>query len=369
MAEEILESEIVHKKKKLSKRKKIIIVVSTILVVLLLLIFLVVPYTASIVIYNSVFNQRYSSSTYLSYNIKEFEGLKSERYEFQSYDNETLVGYRYYTENTQACGVVVIAHGLGGGGHNNYMDVAYYFACNGFEVFAYDATGNDESGGDAITGLPQGLKDLSRAIEYLDEVPKLKDLPIFLWGHSWGGYCVANVLNFHPEVKAIVSMAGFNRSSDLLYAQGKDMVGGIMDFMLPFVNSYEEIMFGKYAKSTAMDGFAKSNAGAYIVHSADDKTVPIKYGYDVYYEKYASNDRFVFKKYEDKGHNEIYYSQEAIEYIKNFNAKFKEYFKGREITTAEREEYITNNLDRSVWCNLIDKDLFADIVEFYKSFI
>ncbi len=369
MEEEILENEAVPRKKKLSKRNKIIIIVSTILAFLLLLIFLIVPYSASIAIYKSVFNERYSSSTYLSYDIEEFEGLKADRHDFRSYDNETLVGYRYYTANIQPCGVVVIAHGFGGGGHNSYMDVAYYFARNGFDVFAYDATGNDESGGKAVKGLPQGVKDLSRAIEYLDEVPELKDLPIFLWGHSWGGYCVANVLNFHPEVKAIASMAGFNRSSDLLYAQGKEMVGGIMDFMLPYVNSYERTKFGKYAKVTAMDGFVKSNAGAYIVHSTDDNTVPIQYGYDIYYKKYANDDRFIFKKYEDKGHNEIYYSREAMEYIKNFNAEFKEYFNGREITDAEREEYITKNLDRSVWCDLIDKDLFADIVEFYKSYL
>ncbi len=367
MTEELLNSQIVPKKKKLSKRQKLIMIISALL--MLLIVFLVAPYTASIVIYNSVFNERYSSTTYLSYNIKEFEGLKADRHEFLSYDKKTLVGYRYYTENTQPCGVVVIAHGFGGGGHSNYMDVAYYFASNGFDVFAYDATGNDESGGDAVKGLPQGVKDLSRAIEFLNEVPELKDLPIFLWGHSWGGYCVANVLNFHPEVKAIVSMSGFNRSSDLLYAQGKEMVGDIMDFMLPYVNSYEKVMFGKYAKATAMDGFAKSNAGVYIAHSIDDTTVPIKYGYDIYYGKYANDKRFVFKKYEDKGHNEICYSKEAIEYIHNFNAQFKEYFNGREISATEREEYITNHLDRSVWCNLLDKALFGEIVDFYKSYL
>jgi len=369
MSEEIIESENVPKKKKLSKRNKIIIIVSAILVFLILVIFLIVPCSAAIAIYKSVFNQRYTSTAYLSYDIEEFEGLKADRHEFQSYDNETLVGYRYYTSNTQPCGVVVLAHGFGGGGHKNYMDVAYYFACNGFDVFAYDATGNDESGGKAVKGLPQGVKDLSRAIEFLDEVPELKDLPIFLWGHSWGGYSVANVLNFHPEVKAIASFAGFNRSSDLLYAQGKGIVGGIIDLMLPYVNAHEKTQFGKYATATAMDGFAKSNAGAYIVHSSVDDVVSIEYGYDVYYKKYANNDRFVFKKYEDKGHNEIFYSREAIEYIRNFNVKYNEYFNGREKTEAEREEYITNNLDRSVWCNLLDKELFADIVDFYKSYI
>ena len=38
-------------------------------------------------------------------------------------------------------GVVVIAHGLGGGGQNTYMDLADYFTSNGYLVFAYDVTG------------------------------------------------------------------------------------------------------------------------------------------------------------------------------------------------------------------------------------
>lgn len=286
---------------------------------LLLLIFLIVPYSVTIALYNSVFNKRYE--TVSEYKITDFDGLKAERYEFQSYDNETLVGYRYYTENTAPCGVVVLAHGIGTGGHNGYMSTIYYFACNGFDVFAYDATGNGESSGKSMKGIPQGLKDLNCAIDYLDKIDELKDLPIFLWGHSWGGYCVTNALNYHPEVKAVASVAGFNRSADLLYSQGKEMTGFIMDFIFPYVKSYEKLLFGSYAKSTAMDGFANSEAGVFIVHSKDDTVVPIQYGYDIYYEKYANDSRFVFRQYEDKGHNSV------------------------------------------------DDELFADIADFYKSYI
>lgn len=272
-------------------------------VLLFLLIFLIIPYSMTIVLYNSVFNKR--DETARTYRVTDFDGLKADRHEFQSYDDETLVGYRYYTEKAVPCGVVVLAHGIGTGGHNSYMNTIYYFACNGFDVFAYDATGHGESGGKSIKGIPQGLKDLNCAIDYLDEIDELKNLPVFLWGHSWGGYCVTNVLNYHPEVKAVVSVAGFNRSGDLLYSQGKEMTGFVMDFIFPYVKSYEKILFGSYAESTAMNGFANSDAGVFIVHSKDDTVVPIQYGYDIYYEKYSDNSRFVFRQYEDKGHNSI----------------------------------------------------------------
>lgn len=288
--------------KNLNKRKKIIIF-SLRLVFLVLLIFLIIPYSVTITVYNSIFNKRYETTS--AYKITEFDGLKADRYEFKSYDNETLVGYRYYTEQAEPCGIVVLAHGFNSGGQKSYMNITYYFACNGFDVFSYDATGNDESGGKSIKGIPQGLKDLSCAIDYLDEIDELKNLQIFLWGHSWGGYCVTNVLNYHPEVKAVVSVAGFNRSSDLLYSQGKEMIGGIINIILPYVRLHEKHLFDDYAKTTAMNGFANSDAGVFIIHSKDDTVVPIQYGYDIYYEKYADDSRFVFRQYEDKGHSSI----------------------------------------------------------------
>lgn len=293
-----LQRKILHKHKK-------IIILSSRLVFWALLIFLIVPYFVTIVFYTSIFHKRYETPSRLAYSITEFDGLQADRYEFQSYDYETLVGYRYYTEQAESYGVVVLAHGFGSGGHNGYMNVAYYFARNGFDVFAYDATGNDESGGKSTKGIPQGLKDLSCAIDFLHEIDELKALPIFLWGHSWGGYAVTTVLNYHPEVKAVVSVAGFNRSSDLLYSQGKEMIGGMIDFLFPYTKSYEKSLFGNYAEMTAMNGFANSDAGVFIVHSKDDTVVPIQYGYDIYYEKYANDKRFVFRQYEDKGHNSI----------------------------------------------------------------
>ena len=39
-----------------------------------------------------------------------------------------------------------------------------------------------------------------------------------------------------------------------------------------------------------------------IVHGAKDETVPIEYGYDTYYEKYGDDERFVFKRYDERTH-------------------------------------------------------------------
>ncbi len=217
--------------------------------------------------------------------------------------------------------------------------------------------------------MPQGVIDLCYAIDFVKGVEELKVLPIMLFGHSWGAYSVCAALNFHPEVKAVASVSGFDRASDLIRAQGVEMVGGIVNVLMPYVNSIEKIRFGEYAKATAMSGFEKSQAGVFIVHSQDDTTVPIKYGYDIYYSQYAENERFKFIKYEDKGHNMILYSYDGIKYLDEFSEKADEYFDGQEPTDDEISEYFKQNLDRKIYSDLLDEELFGSIVEFFNSYI
>ncbi len=354
---------------KVKNKKKLTIILVSVISAVIILLFVIIPFGASIALYESVFGVRYTTYEPLSYSVSDFEGLQAERHEFTSNKGQKLVGYRYFVGEERPKGVVIIAHGLGGGGHNSYMDVAYYFAKNGYNAFAYDATGNDESEGKGTQGLAQGVIDLSYAIDFVKGQAVFSDLPIMLFGHSWGAYSVCSVLNYHPEVKAVVAFSGFNKSSDLIKSQGKDMIGGVINFFMPYVNAYERMKFGNYAKATAMGGFENSSAGVFIVHSKDDTTVPISYGYDIYYEKYATDPRFKFLSYEDKGHNYVYCSAEAFEYVENFNKDFADYFADKEFSAEAKTEYINKNLDRTMWCNLLDKELFNSILEFYDSYL
>lgn len=351
------------------KKKKPVVILSCVAAALILLVFLIAPFTVSAIVYNGVFGQRFQTSELYRFYLDDFDGLQADRYEFASDKKQTLVGYRYYIEDEKPRGVVVIAHGFGGGGHNSYMDVAYYFAQNGYNVFAYDATGNDESGGDCVRGLPQGVIDLCYAIDFVKGVDVLKDLPVMLFGHSWGGYSVCAALNFHPEVKAVASISGFHQSSDLIRAQGVEMVGGIVNVLMPYVNSIEQIRFGKYAKATAMSGFENSKAGVFVVHSKDDTTVPIQYGYDLYYSHYADNERFQFLRYEDKGHNMILYSYDGIDYLNEFSKTANAFFHGKNPTKDEISEYFKKNLDRKIYSDLLDRELMGSIVAFFDSYL
>ena len=305
--------------------------------------------------------------------LDDFEGLQRIQYQFPSDKGQMLTGYLYSSGKEQR-GIVIMAHGFGGGGHNSYMDCANYFAHNGYYVFAYDATGNDESDGNGVGGLPQGVIDLDYAVSFVEDSEEFPNLPIVLFGHSWGGYSVCNVLNYHPEVKAVIGVSGFNCSSDLFESEGKKQVGNGIYLMMPFVKLHEYIYFGKYASNTAMDGFAASDAAVMIVHSTDDDVVPMKYGYEIYFEKYKDDPRFSFIRLENRGHNCL---NDDMTYTNEFNAEFDKWLETlnydyeaeehRKRFAAEKADYIHQNLDREKWCNRIDTELFDQFVDFYDA--
>lgn len=261
-------------------------------------------YFVSVSIYDGSFNYRCETSQEDALKIEQFPTLKRERHTFKSKQKQTLVGYLYQSadESQTEKGVVVFAHGLGAGGQTGYLDIFDVLVQNGYYVFAYDATANDESEGDVVGGLPQGFIDLDYAISYAQTIEEIKDLPFVLMGYSWGGLSVCNALNYHPEVKAVASLAGWDKSMDLIEYRGCQMTGNFAKILLPFASLHEYFTYGKYASSTSMKGFKNSDCGVMIVHSEDDSTIPIRYGYDKYYKKYKDDPRFTFKKYEDRDH-------------------------------------------------------------------
>ena len=147
-------------------RKKIVL---TVILCIAVLFFIVLLPVLTVLVYHDNFGKRFETADWMAYSVGDFEELKVAECTFPSNDGQVLAGYHYNKENQQIKGVVVIAHGFGGGGYNTYMDIADYFTSNGYLVFAYDATGCDKSGGDAVGGLPQGVIDLDFALRYVKQ--------------------------------------------------------------------------------------------------------------------------------------------------------------------------------------------------------
>lgn len=354
------------------KKKRHALIISCIAFILILLIAAFI-WIFSVKIYKANFDVRFESYEPLMLYTDDFDGLQRTKYQFASDKGQILTGYCYSAGEDQR-GIVIMAHGLGGT-HNSYMDCADFFAQNGYYVFAYDATGCGESEGHGVGGLPQGVIDLEYAIHFVKQNDDFPDLPIVLFGHSWGGYSVSSVLTYQNDIKAVIECSGHDSSAGIFEAQGKTIVGNGIYLMMPFIKLHEAVKYGKYAANTAMDGFNSTDAAVMIVHGADDKTVPSEYGYDIFYEKYKNDPRFKFLYLEDKGHN--YFNDNT--YVDEFNAEFDKWLEtlnydyiadeNKERFIIDKAEYINNNLDRTKWCNRLDTELFSQFLEFYDSHI
>jgi dienelactone hydrolase len=211
--------------------------------------------------------------------------------------------------------------------------------------------------------------DLDYALRYVKTVPEYADLDVVLFGHSWGAYSSGSVLKYHPDVKAVVMVAGMNRSEDMLAYQGRALVGDFVDLALPFVKVYEGLKFGQYASATAMDGFAASDAGVMILHSRDDRTVPACYGYDIFREGYGESDRFRFVLYEDRGHSNVYYTQQSMRYRSQLNQEYLSYVEERnaEHSAQIKDAFFGQFLDIRRAYEL-DRELMEEILGFFDAY-
>lgn len=329
---------------------------------------LVVGFTAGMIVTSVMMADNFSRGDYSDPRFTVdcyYEHYKAEyprsEVEFKSGDN-TLKGYIYGADNDK--GLLVFAHGIGGG-HENYMKELIWFVDNGWRVFAYDATGSGHSEGAGTRGLPQSALDLDAALTFAENDTRLNSLPVFLMGHSWGGYAAAAVLNFDHEIAGAASISGYNKPIDMILEWTEDSMGGIRYLMYPFVQIYCAALFGKYSGMTAVGGINKSNVPVLIIHGTEDGTI----GYDkssiISERENITNPNAQYLTIDGGGHNNIFYTKEALKYIDEFNENYSEVYDryNGEIPEDVLEE-IYSGSDREL-INTPNEELLGQIENFF----
>lgn len=327
--------------KKINKKKVIAIAACAVLAIPIA----VIP-LSTVAVYETIFSSRFETQGGLELSANDFDGLQVENVTFES--SVTLAGYKYSKNTQNPLGVVIISHGLGGGGHNKFLPYIDALTSSGYLVFSYDAQGNDNSQGDDTGGFPQGIIDLDNAINYVEASAEYKGLPIMLFGHSWGAYSVGSVLNLHPEVSAAVMVSGFDESEELLSHYPRKAVGSATDLLLPYVTLYEKLKFGsEYTDITVTNGIKNSDARVLIAHSKDDQTVPYECGYEKYYRELGQSERVSFISYDDRGHSGLLYSENAVSYQRQIKSEYEAYLKStnQRATDENEEEFLLSSCD------------------------
>ena len=291
-----------------------------------------------------------------------------EEVQFTSGDN-TLHGFIYGMENDDPCGLLVFAHGIGAG-HESYIDQLMWFVEKGWRVFTYDATGSGESEGSGTVGLVQSALDLDKALSYAETDERFAGLDVYLLGHSWGGYAVSAVQGLGHDIRASVSISGYNDPVEMLDE------GAVQTFrtkaalvLHPFIWVCNKAVYGEYADLTAIDGINKSGIPNLLIHGENDDFVTYGKVSQIAHRSSitSQNVQYLTLTGEYADHNKFFNSDECNEYKKTFNERKKEImenYKGKERDDKLAE--MVSEMDREK-VNTINTDLLETINEFYKN--
>ena len=280
--------------------------------------------------------------------------------------NHTLQGYLLGKDNTK--GLVVVAHGLGGGAEG-YLTSILSFVNQGYQVFAYDNTGYHLSEGKNCVGLPQAVEDLDAALSFIEQEARFAGLPVYLFGHSWGGYAVAAVLNFNHKVKAVVSVSGFSNPNKMIVEWAKRIAGAWTYLALPFMVLHQRLFFGKKMDIMAVDGINKADVPVLLVHGSKDPTVRLDGSATFSLKEEITNPKvqyILWEKEQQNGHLDVLYQAGAKAYGLQISKEYSELLKKtkNKLNEEDKAEFFANvDKERSSAPN---SELMEQIVDFFE---
>lgn len=255
---------------------------------------------------------------------KNFDNLNALPVSFKSDKGQTLNGFLYSSAKVDSYkALIVFSHGMGAG-HLAYTTEINYFAQKGYLVLAYDNTGTCTSEGDKLYGFAQGIIDLKHALDFVNTREDLRDLPLLLAGHSWGGYSVCNVSSIAPKapIKGIAAFSPFNSMNKLIRDNAKLKTKANLSIFSPFFDLANLIRFGKAGILRSCDSIDSNEIPTLILHGGNDLQVTLKNSPVGKKHKISNNPNARTILCDSKYHN-VYLAKDAEQYLNDTFAKIE----------------------------------------------
>lgn len=311
--------------------------------------------------------RRFEKPTYSRF--LEYDDVKDryprEEISFTSGKNK-LQGYLYGKDNNK--GLIVICHGVFSGARG-YLGEALYFAEQGYQVFSFDYTGYCQSEGKSSVGLRQAVHDLDAALTFVEQDKRFCEGPLFLYGHSWGGYAVTSILAYDHPVQGVVSLSGFNKPEEIIIEWAKKEIGPIAVVEYPYVDVVQRILFGKEGNASAVDAINSCDTPVMIVFGSKDDVVSFDKAGIIAYRDEITNPNVIYViRDQDKinNHTNLYRSPEAAAYLEELDEQYdalKKQF-GRKLNDdIERQFY--DSIDKNA-TSALDEEFLQSVVVFYE---
>ena len=330
-----------------------------VIAVIIILIFLAVNF-----VYSAVFGARCEGNPKLKYfSHDDFEHLSARGVSFLSDKGQTLRGYVYSDTESVQKGLIVFAHGMGGG-HLSYTSLINTFAAAGFYVLAYDNTGTMSSEGKSLVSFYQAVKDLRAALRFASGDEALSGYNPVIVGHSWGAYAVCQALAFEEaQVSGAVAFSPPDSTDavicDYFYAATHIPAG----WLRPFVRLVSYVRGGKAACRRTSDVLKNTvNVPVMILQGDKDADVTLKNS-PVSSEAVRAKENIICKIYKGRAHN-VYQTVESEKYLGEvfgaISSAEKKYGKGKVPPEVEAELY---NIDYRLAVKE-DPGVIAEVIEF-----
>ncbi len=268
-----------------------------------------------------------------------------------------LQGYFYPCYGAKA--MVVVCHGMHAGA-DDYIPFIEYFVRNGYAVFTYDCQGTYASEGNSTVGMCTPLVNLDHALTYIENDSQLSRYPLFLFGHSWGGYAATSVLSIHKNIRGCAAVAPFNSGYTLFVEKGDQYTAPFsdmlkFDFPEEFLNTYQALLFRDYIKYNAVDGINSTDVPVYIAHGNRDFVISFDHQSVISHrnEIRKNNVKYYIGTDAQAGHNTVLHSPRAVAYQKEVERDLKRLKKecDRDLTQEEL----------TAFCNRVDHALYSEV--------
>ncbi len=280
------------------------------------------------------------------------------------YYGKAINGYIYSDKNFKDYkGFIILSHGFFGT-HVQYLFDIAMLAKKGYQVLAYDQFGVGISEGRSQQALATGIYVLENVIADVEKKDINHGLNLYLYGHSWGGYCVVGAMRNHPEIKGVIA-----RSAPMGPGiAGKDLMKTFAPKLYPFISQLIRfssfLILGFRYSIKAKRGFKNKTSPVLLIQAKNDPMVPYCHSLAKYCEDHKKEN--VQISVTDKGlHNSLLVEEDQNQY-RTWVKEYKEIEKiADEKEKTRMEEKFIASLDR-VHSYHYDEDVSKEIIDFLE---
>lgn len=219
----------------------------------------------------------------------ELKGVDVKHGQIKSKNNIMLSYITYCKHNITPKALILVIHGIGYG-HFYLLPMIDKFVSDGYMVLAYDQYASGSSQGRIIKTMTRGSIDIKYVLKYIESNSNLNKYPLYVFGHSWGGYVAGFSLKYSHSIQKVVDVSGFDNEGD--FASQMSLFIKLYNLFIVGINSFVRVR----------SIFKKTTAKVYYLQGKLDNVVNPKFSGEMYRKYLKNKTNIVVELLQNKGH-------------------------------------------------------------------